>query len=119
MGLKRIFKQVRDRYVVAQVEALKIPLFAEEAAVRYRMVFFGRVQKVGFRLAVCELAKRLELTGFCANREDGSVVAELQGTQERIDFLLRFLNSRKRIRITDMVCEKKTVLSEEKEFRKF
>ena len=118
MGLKRIFKQVRDQYVVAQVEALEIPTFPKGTAVRYRMVFFGRVQKVGFRLAVCELAKRLGLTGFCANRQDGSVEAEVQGTQEQIDFLLRFLRSRKRIRITNTVTEQKPLLLDEKEFCK-
>ncbi|MBQ9991783.1 MAG: acylphosphatase [Lachnospiraceae bacterium] len=73
---------------------------------RYRVLFSGRVQKVGFRLEVCELAVRLGLTGFCKNLENGDVLAEFQGTEEKINFLISFMESLKRIRITNKVMEK-------------
>ena len=44
------------------------------------------------------LAQRLELTGFCQNLPDGDVLAELQGSEARIQYLLRFMNSLTRIR---------------------
>ena len=46
-----------------------------------------------------ELAKRLDLTGFCRNLENGDVLAELQGPEDRIHFLISFMESLKRIRI--------------------
>lgn len=118
MGLKQTFKQVRDRYVVEQVRVLEIPQFPPADIHRYRITFSGRVQKVGFRLAVCELAKRLKLTGFCANLENGSVLAELQGTEEKIRYLLAFLDSRKRIKITEKVTEEIALVDGEIEFLK-
>ena len=54
---------------------------------------------MGFRLETCELAKRLGLTGFCQNLENGDVLAELQGPENRIHFLISFMESLKRIKI--------------------
>lgn len=117
MSLKDKFVRFRDDYVIHQVERLEIPEFAEEKISRYRITFSGRVQKVGFRLEVSELAKRLELTGFCENLENGDVLAELQGSKEKIKFLVYFMESLKRIKITERKVEALPVIPEEKEFR--
>lgn len=101
MGLKRVFVRVRDGYVVRQVRRAKLPDFPAGETKRYEVVFSGRVQKVGFRLETAELAARLGLTGFCRNLESGAVLAQFQGTEERIRFLMAFLESLKRIRITE------------------
>lgn len=99
MNVKSTFKKIRDNYVIHQVQNLKLPPFEADNIRRYRVIFSGRVQKVGFRLEVCELANRLELTGFCRNLENGNVLAELQGADNRIRYLIAFMESLKRIKI--------------------
>src|SRR5690554_848325 len=89
----------QDNYVVKQVKNLKLPEFGESEIAREEVIFFGKVQKVGFRLEIYELAKRLGLTGWVQNLPDGSVRAELQGEKERIDYLVGFMRSLKRARV--------------------
>lgn len=48
-------------------------------------VFFrGRVQGVGFRYTVRQIASQYNLTGTVKNLSDGSVEAVLQGTPDRV-----------------------------------
>ena len=47
----------------------------------------GRVQGVGFRYFVQTEAKKLKVTGWVKNENDGSVTMELQGTIEQLDAL--------------------------------
>ena len=96
------FKKVRDNYVIKQVEKAKLPDFEEDRFVRRRINFSGRVQHVGFRLELEQMAKRLELTGWVKNQENGDVLAEIQGFESRIRFLLKFMHSLKRINIEKM-----------------
>ena len=96
------FKQVRDNYVIRQVEKAKLPDFEDDRFVRRRITFSGRVQHVGFRLELEQLAKKLELTGWVKNLENGDVQAEIQGYESRIRFLLKFMCSLKRIKIEKM-----------------
>lgn len=105
MGLKDKFKTIRDNYVKNQVKKVNLPKFESGNIRRYRITFSGRVQKVGFRLEVCELAKRLGLTGFCKNLDNGDVLAELQGDDDKIQYLLTFMESLKRIKIKNKVIE--------------
>ena len=56
-----------------------VPHFAPSLAVRRHLVFEGRVQGVGFRFEVMQLARELGLTGWVMNRDDGSVEAVVQG----------------------------------------
>ena len=98
MSLKTRLKQVRDDYVSAQVQRVRLPIFPPSPLCRRRVRFSGRVQKVGFRQEVTELALRLELTGFCRN-------LEFQGPANKITFLLAFMDSLKRIKIRRKVME--------------
>ena len=82
------------------------------------MTFSGRVQKVGFRLEVMELAKRLELTGFCQNLKNKDVLAEFQGPENKIQFLITFMESLKRIKIKNKTVEKIMLVEKETGFRK-
>lgn len=116
MNLKERFIKMRDDYVINQVEQVKIPLFRAEKVVRYRVTFSGRVQHVGFRLEVSELAKRLKLTGFCRNLENGDVLAEFQGMENKIRFLLDFMDSLKRIRIRKKRIQKLELIKDEAGF---
>ena len=99
MSIKSKLKAMRDNYVIRQVERADIPEFGEDEKKRYRILFSGRVQKVGFRFEVEKLAERLGLTGFCENLENGDVLAELQGPENRILYLVSFMSSLKRIKI--------------------
>ena len=99
MSLKQKLKTIRDNYVRKQAQTAVFPAFSSEKLCRLRVIFSGRVQKVGFRLETYELAKRLGLTGFCRNLENGDVLAELQGPEDKIRFLISFMESLKRIKI--------------------
>ena len=116
MSLKSRFLKMKDDYVIHQVQRLQIPEFAEEEVSRYQVTFSGRVQKVGFRLEVYELADRLNLTGSCINLENGDVQAELQGPKEKIKFLVYFMESLKRIKVTNRTVKRLPVIPEETEF---
>lgn len=118
MSLKEKFVKFRDDYVIRQVEKLQLPVFPSDDVRRYRVIFSGRVQKVGFRLEVCELTKRLNLTGFCQNLENGDVLAELQGQDNKIQYLISFMESLKRIKIENKVIEELEVDGKETEFSK-
>lgn len=117
MSLKEKFVKIRDNYVINQAQNAKLPAFEPDQIRRYRITFSGRVQKVGFRLEVCELAKRLQLTGYCKNLESGDVLAELQGPDNKINFLISFMESLKRIKIENKVVEELEVDLSEKEFK--
>lgn len=102
MSLKSMFLEIRDNYVIDQVRSAVLPPFRSCKITRYRLVFSGRVQHVGFRLEVCEMAKRLGLTGFCQNLPNGDVLVEVQGQADKIKFLVVFMKSLKRIKIVKL-----------------
>lgn len=103
MSILTGFKKIRDAYVIRQARNAKIPDFPPDAIRRYRITFIGRVQNVGFRLEVSELMKRLELTGYCKNLDNGNVVAELQGPKNKIQYLISFMESLIRIKIREKI----------------
>lgn len=115
--------ELRKIYVIKQVENIKMPEFEKTDIVRKTVVFSGKVQKVGFRLEVFELAKRLDLTGWVKNRKDKSVEGQIQGESDKIDFLIDFMKSLKRARVRNVeikeidadINEKTFVLIENKE----
>ena len=45
----------------------------------------GKVQGVGFRVALQDTARAMQLTGWVRNRRDGRVEALLQGRQSDLD----------------------------------
>lgn len=111
------FKQIRDDYVIRQVEKAKLPDFEDDYYVRRRVTFHGRVQHVGFRLELEQMADRLGLTGWVKNLEDGGVQAEIQGYESRIRFLLKFMRSLKRIKIEKMENKPCSPKQNETEFK--
>ena len=102
---KKMLKKFRDRYVVNQARNTPLPEFTESRLCRYGIRFSGRVQNVGFRMEVAELAKSLNLTGYCENLPDGDVYAQLQGPENKIQYLVSFMESLVRIRITEKIIE--------------
>ena len=116
MGIGSTFKRIRDQLVIDQVQRIALPVFPDTPVCRQRIKFSGRVQHVGFRLEVYELANSLGLTGWCENLENGDVLVEFQGTREKIDFLASFLESLVRIKIRNKIVEEISVIPDETEF---
>lgn len=114
--MKALLKKLRDDYVINQVQKAELPVFEAGPARRYRVTFIGRVQMVGFRLEVCEMAKRLELTGYCKNLDNGNVLAEFQGSEQKIMYLISFMETLKRIKIRKKTIEEVDVDRKEMEF---
>ena len=52
------------------------------------LVIRGRVQGVGYRYAMTEVAETLGVTGWVRNRRDGSVEAVVQGDGELVERLV-------------------------------
>ena len=53
--------------------------------VRKHIIFYGRVQGVGFRYYSVYKSRQLGLTGWVRNLYDGTVEMEVQGEQQVID----------------------------------
>ena len=54
--------------------------------IRKRIVFFGRVQGVGFRYHARYAAGLYGCTGWARNEDDGSVTMEIQGAEGQEDY---------------------------------
>jgi acylphosphatase len=53
-----------------------------------RLVIKGRVQGVGFRYALAEEARALELRGWVRNRRDGDVEAIVAGSAQDVEAII-------------------------------
>ena len=53
-----------------------------------RLLVHGRVQGVGYRYEMLLAARRLGITGWVRNRNDGSVEALIQGTANSVEQLI-------------------------------
>ena len=56
--------------------------------VRRHIIFYGYVQGVGFRWQASRTARRLGLSGWVRNLDDGSVEMEAEGTERDIEDLI-------------------------------
>ena len=57
-----------------------------------RAVVHGRVQGVFFRDTVRRAARQRDVSGWAANRRDGTVEVWLEGEQDAVDSMLRVLH---------------------------
>ncbi len=83
--------------------------------VRKHILFYGRVQGVGFRYYAKYRARLLSLTGWVRNCYDGSVEMEVQGREADIRQMIGQLSQDSWIRI-DRLEEKDLPLEEERDF---
>ena len=65
---------------------------AKKSTERLHATVFGRVQGVSFRFYTRDTAAELDLTGWVANRYDGSVEVIAEGPRSALDQLLEFLH---------------------------
>ena len=66
----------------------------KKTKIRKHIIFYGRVQGVGFRYYAVQKANQLGLTGWVKNLYDGSVEMEVEGEEPLIDQLIIFLQNR-------------------------
>ena len=64
----------------------------KKTKIRKHIIFYGRVQGVGFRYYAVQKANQLGLTGWVKNLYDGSVEMEVEGEEPLIDQLIIFSN---------------------------
>jgi len=64
-----------------------------EEVIRRRVTAHGQVQGVSFRDPVKERARTNGVAGWVCNRDDGAVEAVLEGPRERVEQVLRFVQS--------------------------
>ena len=77
----------------------------ERSLIRLRITFHGFVQGVGFRWHARQAAAMTGCTGWCRNEWDGTVVMEIQGTEEQIDQTVRAIERGRFIEIDRMDIE--------------
>lgn len=70
--------------------------------IRKHIIFYGRVQGVGFRWTARYTAEMFGVTGWVRNLYDGSVEMEAEGTPEGIERLINSLMNGRYIEITDI-----------------
>ncbi len=58
---------------------------------QFRAKIRGRVQGVGFRHTTMQTASRLGCTGWVRNNRDGTVTCVAQGTEDKLEELISFL----------------------------
>ena len=84
-----------------------------ESIIRQHIVFTGYVQGVGFRWRAKQAAILYGCTGWVHNEWDGSVIMEIQGTQEQIDQVIMSIEQGRYIQIHNMSV--RTIPPEENE----
>ena len=114
--IRKLVQRFRIWYVQNQAEQIAIPEFKPDRICRYRIRFSGRVQNVGFRMEAAQIAHKLGLTGFCENLSDGDVLAEFQGQENKIVFLVSFMESLNRIVIENKITDEIPILTHDSGF---
>ena len=99
MPLEELFENFRDKYMGSQVNQMEFPDFPPDEEKRFRMIFTGTVQGVGFRYQAKIIAGKLGLTGYAKNLPSGQVLVEIQGQNNRIEHFIYAMKSIRRIYI--------------------
>jgi acylphosphatase len=64
---------------------------ASVETVARRVLVSGKVQGVGYRYALADMARSQNIQGWCKNLADGRVEAWLQGTKETMAYILDWM----------------------------
>ena len=84
--------------------------------IRKRIIFTDSVQGVGFRYRARHAAELYGCTGWVRNEYDGSVVMEIQGTEEQIDRVILAVERGTFVRIENMDVKSIPVVEDERGF---
>ena len=84
--------------------------------IRKRIIFTGSVQGVGFRYRARHAAELYGCTGWVRNEYDGSVVMEIQGTEEQINQVILAVERGTFVRIENMNVRNIPVVEDERGF---
>ena len=84
--------------------------------IRKHIVFTGSVQGVGFRYRAHHAAELYGCTGWVHNEYDGSVVMEIQGTEEQIDRVILAVERGSFVRIENMDVRNIPIVEDERGF---
>ena len=112
MCLRHLWNHYVEKYMKNTSESIIPTRFPDDEIRRYRIIFWGLVQGVGFRYETWSIAQKLELAGFVKNLPDSSVYAEIQGPKNRIMCLIECLKSVPRIQIEKMEVDELEVQDE-------
>lgn len=85
--------------------------------IRRRYRFFGEVQAVGFRYHAMKAADLYGATGWVANRFDGSVEMEIQGTPFQIENVIQAIDRAPYVLIDRMESKDIPTVEDERRFR--
>lgn len=85
--------------------------------IRRKIRFYGWVQGVGFRYRAEHAANAVGATGWVRNEYDGSVLMEIQGTEEQIDQVILSIERGRFVRIENMEVKDIPVDESEHYFR--
>lgn len=85
--------------------------------IRKKITFYGWVQGVGFRYRAYHAAGMIGATGWVRNNYDGSVLMEIQGTQDQIDQVIMAIERGSYVNIENMECHSLPVDENERDFR--
>ena len=80
----------------------KIKRELTSGTIRKEFHFEGNVQNIGFHFEVQSHSKPLGITGYAKNNDDGSVTAQLQGSEKNINKIITDLQNIDRIQIQSM-----------------
>ena len=83
--------------------------------IRRHILFYGRVQGVGFRYYAVQKARQLRLTGWVRNLYDGSVEMEVQGEECLIGALIMFLEQQRYV-LNEKIDTKRISVIQEHDF---
>ena len=84
--------------------------------IRQHITFTGSVQGVGFRYRAHHAADLYGCTGWVRNEYDGSVVMEIQGTEEQINQVILAVERGTFVRIENMDVRNIPVVEDERGF---
>jgi acylphosphatase len=85
--------------------------------IRKRIRVYGSVQGVGFRYRTGHAAASVGATGWVRNELDGSVLMEIQGTEEQIDKVFTMVSQGTYVNIEKMEAKTIPVVEDERDFR--
>lgn len=97
-----MMKLIKNFFLKKYVNRLDFPEFKEDRLIRYHLVFIGKVQNVGFRDQIRLFSEKLDLTGYVRNICKNKVICEIQGTKEKLDFLVNAVKNEKRFVLNEI-----------------